>query len=687
MAATIEEKSLGDLLEELANDPDEGPLLHVLVLTYEFDQEQLFNLLLRRELPDMSPLSRRDSLHISRIHPLVIYDAAKTRDFSALPPLLELHPWKSRAFGCHHSKAYCLVTEGAVHLFLGSFNLTFSGLFRNREVMEHLCWKEGGDRESGLLIREWTDFLRLYYGSRVHASGASALNDLLACLDERLAGLAKNAGAHNAHLLFSGYGGKNGINRLQEIWKTWYGDTSPDTLYVVSPFFDGRPEKGCAAASFLNVFPRLRDLHVCTDEGGFSTLSRAHCSGMKAHVRLIEAAPEAERAAIEQRAEDCGVRVPEGYVPERRLHAKILLLSGGGHGLCCLGSANFTNNAWLGRNQELGLVFRTEGDAAKLWKNITRGLYAGSGEESARLPDHPPTHPAADPEDEITKEEFPDFVAFITLEPRPGTGEALFHLHIEKKYRDTWQELLRAYTVRWGEKGAVLTFNTEGNSAPMPEEEWQKRLVGGRTLEFLHNASGQSFPFPFLYAGAFMEGKEALLGISDTEWLLLHQNRDEDYDDAWPGPFRAQEKEGAPSAPCSVDRRENVIIAMQNYLNLFGGMESLFQKRLAEASEAGRPAERLRAYVVGPLREFAGLLRREAACRDSTSGLFKLGELLLFVQRLSRSPETSRLVKRSLQPLAEELQQALDACAPKSAPETVNAYLAFIRGTFHGRNE
>ena len=136
-----------------------------------------------------------------------------------------------------------------------------------------------------------------------------------------------------------------------------------------------------------------------------------------------------------------------------------------------------------------------------------------------------------------------------------------------------------------------------------------------------------------------------------------------------------------------MDRRENVIIAMQNYLNLFGGMESLFQKRLAEASEAGRPAERLRAYVVGPLREFAGLLRREAACRDSTSGLFKLGELLLFVQRLSRSPETSRLVKRSLQPLAEELQQALDACAPKSAPETVNAYLAFIRGTFHGRNE
>ena len=116
--------SLEQIVDAIRSDPAEGGILHLLALTYEFDPEQLANFLFSRSLFASRRLWKPDYAEMARIRPVVFYDAAKSRDTSGLPPLLELHPWQSRAFGCHHSKAYLVVTELAVHLVLGSFNLT-----------------------------------------------------------------------------------------------------------------------------------------------------------------------------------------------------------------------------------------------------------------------------------------------------------------------------------------------------------------------------------------------------------------------------------------------------------------------------------------------------------------------------------------------------------------------------------
>ena len=210
--------------------------------------------MLSRELYAPLELTLRRRLAIARLHPFIVYDAAKTRDVSSLPHFLELHPWKSRAFGCHHSKACCLVTDQAVHLFLGSFNLTASGLFHNREVMEYFRWAEDGPPEDGRLIREWAEFLRRCYSPRTHGSERSSLSALIDCLDARLSSLDGDD-EYAPRLLISGYGGlktsapgaeddapraaapaERGLDNLRRLWIRWFGESArPSRLCAVSP--------------------------------------------------------------------------------------------------------------------------------------------------------------------------------------------------------------------------------------------------------------------------------------------------------------------------------------------------------------------------------------------------------------------------------------------------------------------
>ncbi len=642
MATSIERQSLGDVLIRIARQDGEQ-LRHLLALTYEFDPEQALNLMLSRELYAPLELTLRRRLAIARLHPLIVYDAAKTRDVSSLPHFLELHPWKSRAFGCHHSKACCLVTDQAVHLFLGSFNLTASGLFHNREVMEYFRWAEDGRPEDGRLIREWAEFLRRCYSPRTHGSERSSLSALIDCLDARLSSLDGDD-EYAPRLLISGYGGlktsapgaeddapraaapaERGLDNLRRLWIRWFGESArPSRLCAVSPFFDVSAHPRCAASVFRQAFPSLRSLDICTDARGLTGLSLAHFGGLAPGLRLIPAeTSKAERADIERRAAEHGVSVPESATLERKLHAKILLLADDeGHGLCYAGSANFTLNAWLGNNQELGVCRRLNEDADALWKNILKGLYASSKNAADRLPDEPPARVESDPEDNAAPDMFPDFIDFITLETMPDGG-AFFRLH----FAEPAAGRLEHYAVRWGEGGPALRFDASGAGESMQDGLWQRRLASGRALEFQHLASGRVFFFPFLYADAVLRSDaESLLGISSLDWLLMHQSAEE-RDAAEPCFAAAAE---TLVAPVEIERDANPVIAMQHYLRLFGGAERLLRDRMDVVARSRHPDESLKFLILGELSAFARLLLREYA-RSGRNGdeacLFKLGEL------------------------------------------------------------
>ena len=159
-------RSFRDIAAGIFSRRHEDPVRHILVLTYEFDDQQLQNLVCGNDLEADFELRRAQLKVHCDILPVVIYDSRKTPEAPKLPQFLELHPWKSGAWSCHHSKAYLVVTSTRVHLVLGSFNLTFTGLFRNREVFDYFCW--GGNasdevpRSDPRLLLEWTDFLKRF---------------------------------------------------------------------------------------------------------------------------------------------------------------------------------------------------------------------------------------------------------------------------------------------------------------------------------------------------------------------------------------------------------------------------------------------------------------------------------------------------------------------------------------------
>ncbi|MDF6739467.1 hypothetical protein NLQ81_25255, partial [Escherichia coli] len=102
----------------------DNALQHVVVLSYEFDDQQVLNLALRRSLSAAPEARTSDIADMLRIVPVMIYDARKTREHNQLPHFMELLPVRTRPWTCHHAKAYLVVTQRQVHLALGSMNLT-----------------------------------------------------------------------------------------------------------------------------------------------------------------------------------------------------------------------------------------------------------------------------------------------------------------------------------------------------------------------------------------------------------------------------------------------------------------------------------------------------------------------------------------------------------------------------------
>ena len=632
--------------EDVFEKHEEDPVQHLLVITYEYDEQQLLNLLCGRELHEEFQPRQSHLKWLADIRPVVIHDARKTREGSRIPQFVEVHPYKTRAFSCHHSKAYLIVTRKTVWLALGSFNLTMTGLFRNREVFEMFEWAE--DRyENATVLREFVGFLRDNYVSRLGESSQSALQNIVKTLEQRLAMVRspETTPQSGMGLLTSGYAAA-GLETLRVLWDRAYPGSEPVCAFTASPFFDENPANSCLARALKKSFPRLAHLDLVTDQHVEKMLSQAHFGGIeKCGLHLIpeDVTPE-EQERVSAYARSKGISSRDQII-KRKLHAKLLMLYNEGNAIVYMGSANFTEKAWLGRNRELGLVWHQR-DPAAFVELIKKCLSAGQRNEYSALPGLPPAKvEVEDPEayDEEVGKVFPDFLETIVLELAED-GRALQFRFETGERNEPQTRTLADYRIMWGS----TALRVEGEySESLPFDQYSRLLASGRNLKFvLLSDSTKSYYFPFQYSGQVVAERHTLIHGTSWDWLDFYLNPDKG-DPPGEGEFVpgvTQPEVDPVGDACAVGREKNPVIAMQGYLNLFTRIERDFAGRLesAEHADADEYRKAIDSIVVDPLRVYHSLLAREGAgcAADRAGGLvepgyvFKMGELLLFLKSL-----------------------------------------------------
>lgn len=609
----------------------------LLVLTYEFSDQQLINLLAARALDDNFELRKNHLKFIADMQPVVIYDARKTREFSQLPHFLDLLPVNAGAYRCHHSKAYLFITEKTVRLVLGSFNLTHTGLFQNREVFVEFLWSEKESRDLGVL-RDFTALLKDGYAKWAQPASSGARQSIVDTLERRLAHW-QDAGAENIHsLLVSGYdylGHRAGIDRLAELWRE-LSNNPPQRILVVSPFFD----RGLhfLADVIADRIGAPKELHVVTDEANAAVLSKRHFGLPEVtKVRQLSLIPaevsEAELARI-SRLND-GVRMDALNVT-RNLHAKVLVLCSGTHHLVYAGSANFTLKAWEGDNQELGVAWVAEGSADDLIASTLEALSAGRKNSYACLADEPTGMIVDDDEGYVYVDGYPEFIDSILLEP-DATGEGM---HFAFSTRESHR--LHDYVIRWGSLQIEVT-NLQSKS--IPRDAFYTRLQGGRNLAFAPRiGTDQTFLLPFFHDADLVRQQDLFLFPSPEDWLRYYI-----HPESASGIGAGEYLPGETSPPVQemdeeTDRESNIVVAMQRYLNLFSAVEAEFQQRAAAIARTAFPAledraEACRSKIAEPLWVYAQLLERERGLKAGEAGeqvfCFRLGELVLLCHSLA----------------------------------------------------
>lgn len=619
---------------------EEDPIEHLIILTFEFDEQQLLNLVQHRALEEQKDLARSGLKLLSTIRPVVFYDARKTRPFGRLPQFLELHPCKTAGFSCHHSKAYCIVTRKTIRLVVGSFNLTYTGLFRNREVLQEWTWESAESADTHILL-EWIEFLRQHYLTEAQASAQSALAAALETLTKRTSNwkTTESYSALSGHLLHSGYGERAGLDLLVEWWKNWFPDRSPTSLFAVSPFFDEHLTHTCLAEQIGRRLPTLSRLEIVTDEENQTNLSKAHFGKhFKPDQSVLRLIPKVVSGEERARIERQNGTSTKNLLLDRSLHAKILILAtADGAGIVYLGSANFSRKAWLGDNRELGFIERIHNTSA-LREKVLRALSVDPDDHFEELPTTPPeSPPKPDPEEMVEDSLFPKFIDYVVLASAPSPDYFRFTLH------GSTLERTAEYEIHWSDLRLRFTGDV---SQDIPVEQFRNTLLGGRTLEFRHRQKiGRSYWFPFQYAGEIIADRQALMHASSWDWLAFYLNpngTDESDDPESTQWLDARNSRIQPVAAIDVDRDANCVIAMQRYLSLFSSIEDNFERRLADTAKLDDPSARqraIRSQVIEPLSGLATLLEREPV-QQPADRLFKLGELGLFIESLAKQTQT-----------------------------------------------
>lgn len=661
-------ESLQNIFADISSNTEHDPIERIVVLTYEFDDQQLLNLLSRRRLEDEAATHKNDLRFIANSKPVVIYDASKTRAVNQLPPFLERIPVRAARYSCHHAKAYLIVTKNTIKLILGSFNLTRTGLFTNREVFMDFSWSRT-ERGNMAVLRSFAALLANGYASHHQAANSAALKSAVTTLESRLSDMEKRGAVASAgpayQLLASGYAdGKAGLPQLAKIWRT-ISSQPPCKLLAISPFFDrGQTFLADKLHEALGV---IGDMVIYTDAEN-TELSKQHY-GKTPGVRSLHCIPkEIGGAELKRIAAANDAASVDHLQIARALHAKILILFGAAQRhLVYIGSANFTHKAWNGDNHELGLAWVEEGSEKALMARLVQAFpvepicsYAGLPERQA---------PQSATEQDVLYTDDPGYPNFIERIELRRVDDART---VEFAFTTTTPEWLHDYDITWGD----LRITVDGDhSQALPWQTSAMPLLSMHNLRFaLHGQADAVFHLPYYHAPELLEYSDLYLYANPQDWMRHYQQGDRGG-----GKGGDEHIPGDPPIPPDgarddVDREKNVVIAMQHHLSLFADVEREFQQRVEDIAQLPDRDVQWARRVEAPLLLYAKLLDQEHATaaspmRDQVYG-FKLGELALFCNSL-------RDVMPEMKALARRLAKGLPA--HRSAPPVLKTYLDYCR--------
>lgn len=457
--------SLEDVLEEIGR---RGRVRAAVVLTYEFDPE-LVRSLARNGLlvfdEETSVASGPFLCWTAAFPAALFYDARRARSLARTPGNFETHFVARSARAAHHSKAYAFATEdGSFELVLGSFNFTHSGLRTNREVLLRFMLplridpNSPKDAAALALHREWRDFLKATYAEK---TTSDALNDYLGALDARLRAEVgatspdafEKEARRTVRLIASGYDKRAGYGRkdnrnprFKRYRRTGLEaladyarelDFQPTRMLVVSPFFDAG-KRSVALKHFAGKegFPTLREVSIASDA---KTWNASFLSADALCVRCFtvpNTISKDEAEALDRRTGRTSGGLAKAIEKDRTfgraLHAKVIaLVDDAGRALVYAGSANFTANAWLGNNAELGVAGFVEAGwipmgkqgPSKNWDRTVVRQLLGVEVTKARIDANAPTDVATEPEEDDLSMSPLRWLESVTLEPESESSE------------------------------------------------------------------------------------------------------------------------------------------------------------------------------------------------------------------------------------------------------------------------
>lgn len=615
-----------------------------LALTYEFDDAEMLGLIFGKSTANFNDL-RLSS-------PIVFYDASKTREFSRLPMNFDFRQ-RFKPGGIHHSKAFCFLTDNDVHLIFGSFNITHTGIYKNRETFTHFVISEKKTDYLQLLI-SFKEFLEKHYRSSIGDIALDNFNLFIEKLNQRVDeyGQAKSFDTSPFQLIDSGYDKDNsGFDKLRTAWKKTFSDLVPESMLVISPFFDLQKNS--------KLIIKLREENLLAREITF--VSDINHEGIYPISKEFSDSFESEKVffyqinkVLDQNSNDEWNKTLQGAVNRnikinidekinRNLHSKILILSANGKSLVYIGSANFTTNAWLGKNEELGIITLEEMTSfSELKDSLLGGISQGLVEwKSNDLPLFETLSKSKnnDPEDEtpFISNKYPREVDRIELVVSNDN-----YVHFNLYHTEMFDN--NPYSYFWGEEELeFITVNTKETKSNEIETRKLYQLARNSTLKFIKDDDFENPTFfRFIYNKDTNEIKHLLRYKDDQSWLdeFIYHIDDLSYDE-FNGENKSEkdddnsyDKRGHDT---EIDRESNLSIKMQRYVTLLPAFEASLKDKFTHLATLNFSdfEDNIMKYIFSPLRDYVKLVLRSDRLDDHQFlSLFKIGEILQIINKL-----------------------------------------------------
>jgi len=331
---------------------------------------------------------------------------------------VEILPARARRHARLHAKVVLVVYEGAVRLLVGSANLTEPGYRHNMEVAVDLTASQ-----------ERPQYARLISGALMGIGDILApwISPSAASLTQRASGLLNELHtAESDDAWFTWGGGKIPIWR--QFIEHWPAPESIEGITIVSPFWSD--EKGAGPVTQLvselrmrGLLPNAPEVRLLTEGRQVAktewrpvlpeSYSTAGFSGLGVNVVAESVDPQVSREEV----------LRDDFLGSRRLHAKIVRLTGQESSLTYIGSANFTHKGWgflndpRAANIEAGVILLDSRDCQTELVPSSIGdpvALDGSGTATLSVPDPKTDMPP-----------WPDFIKDVRLVQSPTSGQEL----------------------------------------------------------------------------------------------------------------------------------------------------------------------------------------------------------------------------------------------------------------------